>query len=183
MHLNKFGTMEKNIIEIETAAQTGGYQRFAAIRKPLCTFIRHQTPEKERLITEITDALIAGDKEPKGLIAIGFALLGLAHKLKANREKRTIFTKTTNSLLEKIHDPDLDFRMEQREILDTFQANGMPREKVSVQQIQSIYVHVLEALKTGKLRDKAWQDPLLLEYTRYKIDVITRSRDAWQLTV
>ena len=104
----------------------------------------------------------------------------ISHVIRKERKKRELYRRVASSILEQIFDPLLEFKLTKKDILDTFEANDMEREKVSNQQINQIYVKVLHKLKVGKLRDLTLEQ-LLHQYVRLKLEEINFSRQDWEL--
>ena len=71
--------------------------------------------------------------------------------------------------------------MTKKDILDTFQANGLDRDKVINSQIDAIYARVKESLQTGALRDLTFADPNLALYILMKIEELEWSRTQWRI--
>ena len=158
------------------------YQKFIQIRATFQDLIAKKSPQKENLITELTNGLLDGDKEPPtGFFTLGIAFLGLGKRIKTRREKRESFSKTVNDLLVKIFDPSLEFRMTKKDILDVFEANGFDRDNVSKEQIRKIYVSIINTLEVGHINDNTWNQPVILEYLRVKIKEIKINRRKWEV--
>jgi hypothetical protein len=158
------------------------YAVFKAKRGTLLATIRGNQPEQVRAVTAVVDALIELDPElPTGTLAALKTVLKLGKTVRERARRRELYAQVVSSLLEKLFDPFLEFKMTKKDILDTFQARGLDRERVQHSQIDTIYVMVKENLQTGPLRDMTFQDPDLALYVRMKIRELEWSRTQWRI--
>lgn len=164
------------------AEESIDYVVFKAKRGALLTIIRGNEPEQVRAVTAVVDALIDLDPElPTGALAALKTVLKLGKTVHQRARRRELYAQVVSSLLEKLFDPFLEFKMTKKDILDTFQARGLDRERVQHSQIDTIYVMVKENLQTGPLRDMTFQDPDLALYVRMKIRELEWSRAQWRI--
>lgn len=157
------------------------YVKFMEVRQKILNVIRNESQEKKKVLDDIVDTLLEYDRDiPTDILSSLLALLKLGKKVREERKKRELYRRVASSILEQIFDPLLEFKLTKKDILDTFEANDMEREKVSNQQINQIYVKVLHKLKVGKLRDLTLEQ-LLHQYVRLKLEEINFSRQDWEL--
>jgi hypothetical protein len=157
------------------------YLQYVNTRATILQVVRAGDQESPKLIGELADALIELDPElPTGVLAALRSSLKFGKVVRERKKRRELYRKVTRSLLEKLFDPLLEFKMTVKDILDAFDANGLDRQKVAQDQITKIYVMVLESLKVGEIRDRAL-DEFLAIYVRMKIREVTLSRQDWEL--
>ena len=157
------------------------YREFMELRERVLDVIRVNSEEKQRAVDDLVESLLEHDYAiPTGPMELiqNIALLGQAYRAKS--KKREAFRRIVTALLEQIFDPSLEFRMTHKDILDAFEANGIPRNSVSTEQISQIYVRVLQKMRVGELRDLTYQEELH-RYSKIKLDEIAFSRQDWEL--
>jgi hypothetical protein len=156
------------------------YVRFVEVRERLLTVVRSGDAATV-VINDIADALLDADPEmPASVFGIVKSLAKLSLKFLERRARRELYAKVVALLLEKCFDPTLASKMTVKEIRDTFVACGLPREQITPEQIELVYVKVLEKLTAGTLRDFIFKEGLH-EYVHLKIEEITYSRQDWEL--
>lgn len=158
------------------------YVAFMGDRENILDCIRKSNEEENSLFEDIVDTLIECDLnvtiDPIALILNKTIFF---FKIRNEREKqKEVYRRVVNSILEKIFDPMLEFKMTKKDILDVFEAKGIDRNKVTNAQISKIYVKVLDKLTVGELRDITLKKNLH-QYIHMKINEITISREVWEL--
>jgi len=158
------------------------YEEFMRVRQKILAVVRTASPHQtKKVIEDIVDALLDHDKDiPTGLLAGISALIGIGKKVKARKKKRETYEKVVRAILEQIFDPGLEFKMTRKEILDAFSAKGINRDMVSRDQIEQIYVLVIDKLQVGELRDLTYEEQLF-RYVKLKLTEIKTSRQDWDL--
>jgi hypothetical protein len=158
-----------------------GYTRYLKFRNDLIALIRTPATDIHKDANDLVDALLEKDLEmPTGILhGVGIALK-LTKKAREKGKRRKIYHAVVIALLEKVFDPTLDFKMTSKNIRDTFVSNGLSREDIRDEHIDLIYVRVLEALRSGKLRDLI-HEHAIYDYVHKKIEEISFSRSSWEL--
>ena len=113
----------------------GPDERDPCVRAKLVDFIRSHADKKEHAINDLVDSLFDQTYTlPDSLIGIvkNIALIGKSYR--DRRKRREALRRVVVSLLEQVFDPVLQFRMQYKDILDTFQANDIDRDSVSHDQ-------------------------------------------------
>jgi hypothetical protein len=165
----------------ESNSPSVAYIQYVTTRAVILAIVRKSDGVPPRLIEELADALIELDPDlPTGWIGALRSSFKFGKTFRERQKRRELYRKVTRSLLEKLFDPLLEFKMTVKDIYDAFDANGLDRQKVTHEQIEKIYVLVLESLKVGEIRDRALEESLAL-YVRLKINEVTLSRQDWEL--
>ena len=156
------------------------YEEFIRVRTKLLDVIRQDSNKKEQVVTDLVDSLLEHDlKFSSNFVNLlnNVALVGRTYRLR--RKKRELYRRVVVSLLEKIFDPDLEFKMAHREIQDVFEANDIDRGGIRCNQISAIYVKVKDSLESGNLRDMIVEIGLIT-YVQLKLREIELSRMKWE---
>lgn len=157
------------------------YEEFMRVRQRILDVIRNESPEKKRVIADLVDVLIEYEVNiPSNPLSVLLSAFHIVKKVRSKRQRRELYTKIIVSLLEKLFDPGLEFKMRKKDILDTFDANDLDRDRVSNPQILQIYVRVIHKLEVGELRDLTYEEQLN-RYVRLKLEEIKLSRQDWEL--
>ncbi len=157
-------------------------EEFIRVRQMLLDAIRNKVHENKGILDDFIDSLLMGDPDiPTDILSTIQIFFKVGGKARRKTKKRELYRKVVVSLLEKIFDPELEFKMTSKRIHDTFQANGLDRHKVTGSQIDTVYSRIVEKLETGLLRDITHKNrEYLLRYVRVKLNEIEICWSAWR---
>jgi len=159
------------------------YVEFMEIRSTILDIVRRDSDQQEKLLGDIVDALCEVDpdwaSDPMYWVK---TLIKLGSTVRHRRKKRETIKKAVRSLLEKIFDPALEFKMTKKDILDTCEACGLKRDDVSGHMVRRMYVVIVEKLEVGELRDLVYEEPRLLGYASLKRRELRSSRLDWEVS-
>lgn len=150
------------------------------VRQKVRGLAQHESPEQNGVFEKIVNALIQYDKDiPTDPLSGLLAVFRIGKRVREVQEKKELYRRIVTSILEQVFDPDLEFRMTRKEVVDIFEANDIDRDRVARQQISQIYSRVLHNLKTGIIRDFILEEGLE-GYIRLKLEDISDSREKWE---
>ena len=87
--------------------------------------------------------MLEKDKDiPTGINSLLLWTVTLGKTVWDKNKKRGLYRKVIVAILEQIFDPNLEYKMTKKDIVDAFQAQGMDRDKVFDGQIGYSYVKV-----------------------------------------
>lgn len=157
------------------------YERFMGLRDRILGVVRARSDEGDEFLDDLAEVLLDGDVTiPSDWLSAAVLPWRLATRLRKRRKQKAIYRGVVRCLLEQVFDPLLEFKMTARDILDAFDSGGIERDKVSLRQIQQVYVKVLNELKVGRLRDLMYREQLH-HYVCLKVEEIKLSRQDWEL--
>ncbi|KAF5423350.1 MAG: hypothetical protein C5S45_01045 [Candidatus Methanocomedens sp.] len=158
------------------------YIQFVEVREEILIVIRNKIEPKDKFLDEIIDAILDADPSvPTGIDAFVRNVLSCGKVYLKKKHKKELLRNVVISLLEQIFDPALEFKMNPKDILHAFEANGIGRENIFLKQISQIYIKILHKIRVGVLRDLTYEQQLQL-YVKMKINEIDTARIYWELS-
>jgi len=161
------------------------YAEFMAddTRCKILHLVRRACEQHEKLLDDVVDALLEVDPQwsADAVFYLKNVIL-LGANVRRRRKRQKIIREVVRSLLEKLFDPALEFRMTRKDILDTFEACGLKRSEVADDLVGEMYVVVLHKLSVGELRDLLHKDEVFLRYASLKIRELGYSRLGWEVS-
>ncbi len=173
----KKGSFNQNLHPVDGNIP-GAYRSYIEKRNEIISVIRNgKVLKKEEWIAGVVDTIIEDQADLTSILSI--LKLGKKYKLKMTMKKAS--NVVISDLLEKIFDPILQFKLTEKDIKDCFEANGIDRDRITRDNISTIYSSILNLLESGKIRDELHSQGVIF-YAQLKIDEIRMSRMQWEVS-